>query len=684
MKKNHIFGSLLLGACMVGLTGCDDNDWNDQLDGFEGNPGISDVRTIEYTLTDADYASIASNAANKALAGDANADALKAVGTQMNFTDVITAKDYVPAFLSSTAFPYFTLDNGSAVKVTYRVATGQPEEVTASANAEQYKVTENDYKTVWGSEQDYVNAFSPSQSASKNLPSILKAAYPDAEAGSYAIVTYSEAAQDPVFDTQQGGGEEEPFAMTDVIKTVVKGETYEIQGVVTGISANGYVLTDKGGSIFVYVGNSFDASTMAIGNQVKLTGEVDAYNKGLQVKGSSATVAVMGSQAYTYPTAKVFDGAALDEAITRADDALAVYCTLTGVVSISGNYINVKVDGAANANASIYYATDDMKAKLVNGETVTVSGYFIAIAGKRNVNIIATEVATGAKAAMKTAKAVAVSSVEKYAVYYFDGTKWSVPTDFAILNPSDYAEMGQKYGNLTEPGKYLPTYLGKSYPYAQAEDAKFVLYKYYSGGATSYRCDRYKYDGTQWVLNDGVVEETAQFVRNNGKWAYDPSVVITLPAGKGQELSTKYFQACTDWVFENIDKKLGSTSITSGMGYVTSYGNNEYYAGTSAYQGNLDLRAAKAKEQYPDGYKDLSDDEIVKLMKKHFCEEVMPGALSMLNGDAAPVDGIDVTYTVNFSVYDGKSTTAHTLRFLVTGKGQFKCFEEDQAAWIGE
>ena len=58
---------------------------------------------------------------------------------------------------------------------------------------------------------------------------------------------------------------------------------------------------------------------------------------------------------------------------------------------------------------------------------------------------------------------------------------------------------------------------------------------------------------------------------------YDPNVTITLPVGKGIEISTLYYQACTDWVFENIDKPLGSTGIKSGMFYVTSYGNNEYY-----------------------------------------------------------------------------------------------------------
>ena len=61
------------------------------------------------------------------------------------------------------------------------------------------------------------------------------------------------------------------------------------------------------------------------------------------------------------------------------------------------------------------------------------------------------------------------------------------------------------------------------------------------------------------------------------KWMYDPNVTITLPAGKGQELSTLYFQACTDWVWENIDKaKLGVSDKVFFAGWVS--GMDGFYA----------------------------------------------------------------------------------------------------------
>lgn len=48
--KKYINRLAILSGCMIALAGCDDNSWNDKLDGFE-EPSISDVQTIDYTLT---------------------------------------------------------------------------------------------------------------------------------------------------------------------------------------------------------------------------------------------------------------------------------------------------------------------------------------------------------------------------------------------------------------------------------------------------------------------------------------------------------------------------------------------------------------------------------------------------------------------------------------------------------
>ena len=64
--KQHISRALLL-AFAAGAFSCSENSWNnDELNGFEV-PEPTQVETIEYTMTEADYAAVSSNSANKAL-----------------------------------------------------------------------------------------------------------------------------------------------------------------------------------------------------------------------------------------------------------------------------------------------------------------------------------------------------------------------------------------------------------------------------------------------------------------------------------------------------------------------------------------------------------------------------------------------------------------------------------------
>jgi hypothetical protein len=428
-------------------------------------------------------------------------------------------------------------------------------------------------------------------------------------------------------------------------------------------------LTDNSGSILAYLGSATDYK---VGDQIKSEATISSYGTALQIANTS-TFEKVGEQSYTYPTPTVYDLAKMIEAVARTTDEVCEYVQFTGKTTVSGSYINVDMgENEGGVQGSVYYATDEVKAMAVDGTTQTYTGYFTSVSSKKYFNVIITNITSASASAPR--RVATVASTSENAVYYYNGSAWAEASSVVALDPADYTAMGQSYGNLssTLPAQYLPIYLKQKYPYAAADDAKFVAYKYYNGSSTSYACDQYIYNGSEWVLNNGVEEETAQFVKLNGTWVYNPDVTITLPAGKNQEMSTKYYQACVNWVYENIDVPLGSTGIKSGLGYVTSYGNNEYYSGTSAYQGNVDLRASSARAQYAAGYEGMTDDEIVALMKDRFCNEVMPGALAALHPDAAPVEGLTVTYTINFAAYNGSGTSTYVAHFEVVGKGQFK------------
>ena len=666
--KNHIAKSLIAGAAVLALAACDYNSWNeDYLDGFE-TPDNTDVKTVEYTLTAADYAAVAANKTNAALAGDALKDQLANVGKLHRFTDEIPAADYMPAFLASTSFPYFSLSDGSAVKLTFNVADALPEELEKLNATEAYTLTTEDYQTIWDSEEDYADALAPSHTPEVAIPAVLAGKHPDAELGDYVVVNYNWSENDPVFNAQPTP--DPGFEPTAVLGSLEMDQTVTVRGWITGVCERGYIVTDASGSVFAYYGGGIDIASYPIGAEIEVTAPVSSYNKGWQLDGSkviSETVNKNG-EPYTYPAPEILTGSKMDELITRADNELAMYVQMTGTVAVSGNNINIVVEGAEEAKGSAYFSTEAQKEMLTDGAKVTVTGYFIAVAGTRYMNTVVTDIKTGAAAPARVAQ---LASTGKAQAYYFNGTRWSKPNNVTALSAAQCNEItGKTYGNLTkaQADYALPIFLKQTFPYAQAGNQQFIVFN--CNDVKAYVGRQYIFDGAEWAENDGIEETTLQFVRQGGSWKADPSVVLVLPSGKGQELSATYYQACTDWVYENIDVPLGSTSITSGFGYVTSYGNNEYYSGTSAYQNNVDLRADKAAAQYPEGYAGMSDAEIVALMKKRFETEVMPGVLAKLHPEAAPMEGVQVTYTITFGTYDGSNHT-ETIRFEVTAPGTF-------------
>lgn len=175
--------------------------------------------------------------------------------------------------------------------------------------------------------------------------------------------------------------------ITDIANVELDGE-YTMMGQVTALTSNGFVLTDATGSIFSYGKKSYE-----IGQELVATGAIGAYNKGFQLTTNKTTFLEGAVKAYTYPEAATADAAAIDAFIANTDNRLATYVTLTGDLSISGNYYNVAIEGTTNMG-SIYYPNNDIKAALTTGTNITVKGYAMAVSGGKYYNVIATEAVT--------------------------------------------------------------------------------------------------------------------------------------------------------------------------------------------------------------------------------------------------------------------------------------------------
>lgn len=676
MNTKNIF--FLLPGLALALAACSENSWNDKLDGFEQPPVNSTVTTKNYALTTADYQKIASLPRNKAIAEAAGkTDELAAIGSNGCFQTAEQARLYIPAFLrdSTSTTGFFALNDRSSVAVTYNLESDLPEIVKEiNAGVSQYTVSEADYQQAWGSDDDFISAFAPMTPAAGSLPAILKNALPSAAEGQYAVVTYNQSAVNPVFGSVSGGGDTPAWEPSSVLGAVAVGDHVDVKGYITALCTRGFIVADAAGAIFCYQSSGFDASAFSIGDQVELGGDVSAYGTGLQIAVSADSYTVVGSGAFNYPAPIAYTGPMMDEAVARSGDFAPIYCSIVGKVSISGNYYNFIVDGAENAQGSVYYATDATKAQLADGQTYTLTGYFTAVSGGRYFNMIITDIQSGTKAGARPrfAPVGEVATTQQFALYRFDGAKWTVPSNTYVIQPADYTAMGQNYGNFSGSGAetYLPLFLKQQYPYAQTDAVVTVAYKYYDGSTTAYKAAQYTFDGAEWIRNAG--QTTDKFTRLNGFWNYNPSVELTLPYARNTDPSYTYYMACVRWVLENVVKPIQpDATLTTAEYYIDYRGNAEFYSGASAYYGNVDVRAASARNNAPEGaYDGMSDEQIVTLLKKRFSTQVLPGALKELHPDAKPVDGMNVTYTINFTAYDG-SSSAQTIVYTVTAPGTF-------------
>ena len=686
MNKN-IFSkiALMAGVALMGV-GCQTDYFNETyLPGYENGGAITDAKNFELVLSADDYAAIAKNNANKAIAeeaGEEATEALAAIGKNKYFANQDEAATYLPAWLSAS---YPTYDDGSMALITYTMALDVPEDVQLMNAATEYTLTEDDYKAIWGSEEDYATALTPK--TVNKLKSVIPVA-DDARAGEYVVVTYNYSNEEPATEepeTPDTPDQPEAPAYTSVLGTAVLNDVVEVKGYISAVSSQGPILTDNTGSILLY-----KYTDLAIGDEVTINGTILAYNCGYQFDYSKGGVTVekTGTTTVTYP-AEVLDitGAYADELLTaRVENEYAYYAKMTGSVSINGNYYNFNIPGAETAVGSIYGATDEVKAMVEAGMECTIYGYFISISkssgAPKFINMIVTSVEP---AASVSTLALKVKSEKRYAYFKYNGTAYEA-TDIVAVQPEDYTAMGQNYGNFTNPTQdnYLPQFLSEKYPYAQLDDKLYVGFRCYAGGATSWKVDEYVFNG-QWTKTIYFADKTDQFRKQDGQWLVDRTLELDFTNTSSADTKA-FYQYCVNWVYDFKDVPLGapardnageiiSTEIVlidgnkpAGNYWVSNYGNNEFYTGASAYYGNMDWRPSAVKGGFAAaGMGDLTDDEILAKLKENTAE-----VFAEVLGYVYPELTADDYKKVIIKVYAYGPNKNYSLTFNVVEQGKFE------------
>ena len=169
------------------------------------------------------------------------------------------------------------------------------------------------------------------------------------------------------------------------------GTNVSIAGTVFAACKSGAVIGDATGYIYYY--NT--ASDLAVGDIVKMEGEVSAYGGFNQLTATAEVEKVSTGNKVTYPAVVKLDGAGLDA--WYAEPKIQ-YVQVTGELVISGNYYNLNVDGAETSMGSLLKPLDSVLGDVTNNSKVTITGFAMYTSGGKYVNIVVTELVIGEKA----------------------------------------------------------------------------------------------------------------------------------------------------------------------------------------------------------------------------------------------------------------------------------------------
>lgn len=487
MNKN-ILNALIAGSVIVGLAGCSENSWNNHyLDGFEGGVNYDKSEEGAYTLTDADYATV-SNEMRAIATNKADSATAKAIGSNLYFdkNSIYSAANALPTFLATDANPYYLAANGSTVDVTYREAGAMPEELSAIAGGESYKVTKDDYIAVWGSDENFIPAFAPINPAASYLPAILLSALPEAEAGTYAVVSYDEASANPVFTYDEN------------TPTIYIDESFSE-------SAGDFTINDimlPEGSTYVWKHDSYNGEGYM---------KASAYIKGCKESESwliSPVVALSDNANAVLSFEQAWNKFA---SLDNAKEEATVWVREEG-----GEWSQLTLDQTPENSSYTFFASGDINLSDYNGKSIQIGFLYKSStesAGTWEVRNVILQDGTTANAP-SYALAAEVPSEGKNAVYYYNGSKWSVATGVTALNPADYSAMGFSNNKLSEPEVYIPLYLKAHMPYALSGDQEYVVYN-------DKKVDLFVFDGTVWTLNNNGLETvTGRFEKKDGAWKF--------------------------------------------------------------------------------------------------------------------------------------------------------------------
>ena len=211
-----------------------------------------------------------------------------------------------------------------------------------------------------------------------------------------------------------------------------------VEGVVMAKNARSYILADETSYVLAYKNASPDE--VKVGDRIRITGKMSLYNKMPQIE-SPIFVSTVSSSEVSYPEPELLDAAGADALVANPEQK---YIRFTGMLSISGTYYNVDIDGASSVG-SISFPADDLSG--YNGKAVTLTGYFNGVSGSKYLNILYTEIAEAPYCEVSR-NSVSVRADETSVTFDVNANvAWSISSDNTDFKVSPSSDSGN--GNVT-------------------------------------------------------------------------------------------------------------------------------------------------------------------------------------------------------------------------------------------
>ena len=257
------------------------------------------------------------------------------------------------------------------------------EKYEAGATGETFDlpVTSNAVTWTLSSDVDWLS-FDPATGNASATVKVTVAAGPDAEG------TITLAASGLESKTCKVIRSEVPVLEVSGILDLEKGALLSTKpSLVVAKTTKGFVISDGTKAVYVYDNG---ANAVAIGDKVTFKGSKTVYNGVHEIEKVSNLAIESSGNAVTYPNPKYVTDYAPDYTSAEAE-----YITICGKLSVSGNYLNVTLEGIDSNSkmGSIVYPVEDLNAKSFDGKDIQITGYFNGWSGSNKyLNVIATSI----------------------------------------------------------------------------------------------------------------------------------------------------------------------------------------------------------------------------------------------------------------------------------------------------